>query len=224
MKKLEFSSMAVLFSIFFLSAYSQDKDLAKIKASTEVLSEFSKMKENLPGKLFSGSEGIIIIPGSINAGFGIAGKRGKGIAVVKNEDGTWSNPVFVTLIGGSLGFQAGIQSVDLILLFKKRETLENIGKGSFTLGGDASITAGPVGRNTSASTDYKLDAEIYSYSKSKGLFAGVSLSGSSLHVDKKANLQYYGNKENAKSLLASTDENISSETTELKETLKSLFL
>ncbi len=222
MKLLKFSSMAVLFFIIFLSANSQEKELNKIKSSIDVLTEFGKMKENIPEKLFNVTEGIIIVPKMINAGLAVSGERGKGIAVVKNEDGTWSNPIFITLTGGSVGFQAGVQSVDLVLIFKKRETLENIGKGSFTLGGNASVTIGPLGRNSSASTDYKLDAEIYSYSKSKGLFAGISISGSSLHVDKKADNSFYGNKEDAKTLFASRGHN-SPETASLKKTLKGLF-
>ncbi len=224
MKVLKFSLIAMFFSIIFLPAYSQQKDNDKIKTSTEVLTEFSKIKETIPEQLFNIIEGIIIIPKMINAGFGLAGKRGKGIAVVKNADGTWSNPVFVTLTGGSVGLQAGVQSVDLILIFKRRETLENIGKGSFTLGGDVSVTAGPVGRNSSASTDYKLEAEVYSYSKSKGLFAGISLSGSSLDVDEKANKSFYNNKDDAKILFENVKTNNSPETASLKKTLKGLFL
>ncbi|MEJ7740211.1 MAG: lipid-binding SYLF domain-containing protein [Chitinophagaceae bacterium] len=224
MQILKFSLMVVLFSAIFLSAYSQAKDLNKIETSAQVLNEFGKMKENIPEKMFNVAEGLIIVPKMLNAGFGVAGKRGKGIAVIKNANGSWSNPVFVTLTGGSLGLQAGVQSVDLVLIFKSRETLENIGKGSFTLGGDASVTAGPIGRNSGAATDYKLDAEVYSYSKSKGLFAGVSLGGSSLHIDKKANQSYYGKKEEAKTLFAMGNKGNSKEITSLKRTLNGLFL
>ena len=112
--------------------------------------------------------------------------------MVKLADGNWSNPVFVTITGGSVGLQAGVQSVDLVLIFKSRETLEKIGNGSFTLGGDISATAGPVGRNSTASTDYKLEAEVYSYSRSKGLFAGISLSGAAIDIDSKGNKAFYG--------------------------------
>lgn len=220
----KFSSMVVLFSTLFLSAYSQAKDVSKIETSAQVLTAFSKMKENIPEKMFNVTEGLIIVPKMLNAGLGIAGKRGKGIAVIKNANGSWSNPVFVTLTGGSVGLQAGVQSVDLVLMFKSRETLQNIGKGTFTLGGDASVTAGPIGRNAGATTDYKLDSEIYSYSKSKGLFAGISLSGSSLHIDKKANQSYYGKKEEAKTLFAMGNKGNSEEVTSLKRTLKELFL
>lgn len=209
----------------FLCCYcakSQQKETGKIKAANKVLIEFSKMKENIPQKLFNVTEGIIIVPKLINAGFVIAGKRGKGIAMVKKIDGTWSDPVFVTITGGSIGFQAGVQSVDLVLIFKNRETLEKIGTGSFTLGGDASVTAGPVGRSSSASTDYKLEAEVYSYSKSKGLFAGISINGSALDIDESANNNFYGEQAEAREIFDG-NRTSNTETTVLKQTLSNLF-
>jgi lipid-binding SYLF domain-containing protein len=223
MKLLKFPLLALAFSFIVLSVSAQKKQSDKIISSTEVLRDFSKLKEKIPEELFSITQGIIIVPNMINAGLGIAGKRGKGIAVVKNSDGSWSNPAFITLTGGSAGFQAGVQSIDLVLLFKKKETLQNIGKGSFTLGGDISVTAGPVGRNSTASTDYKLEAEVYSYSKSKGLFGGISLSGSSLSIDENAAKSFYGKDVNAASIFASGSKSSLTETKELKRTLRSLF-
>lgn len=164
----------------------------KIENSIKILQEYGKLDEAIPQELLKISEGMVIIPKMINAGFVIGGKRGRGIALVKNDDGSWGDPLFVTLTGGSVGFQIGVQSVDLILIFKHKNTLLEMGNGTFTLGGDISATAGPVGRNSSASTDYKMEAEVYSYSKSKGLFAGISLSGSSIAVDKKFNPSFYG--------------------------------
>jgi lipid-binding SYLF domain-containing protein len=202
--------------------YVQDKHEEKIEKSIQVLKNFRDMKENIPEELLKVTQGIIIVPKLINAGFVLAGKRGKGIAVVKNEDGTWSDPVFVTITGGSIGFQIGVQAVDLVLIFKHRETLENIGKGSFTLGGDISVTAGPVGRSSSASTDYKLEAEVYSYSRSKGLFAGISLGGSSIAVDAKANEEFYGNDDDAKTIFLDTDAQTPDSVNELKDTLKEI--
>lgn len=211
--------------VFFIQAKSQDnvqdKEEAKIDGSTKVLQDFSTMKESIPSELLKITEGIIVVPKLINAGFVIAGKRGKGIAMVKLEDGSWSNPVFVTITGGSVGFQVGVQAVDLVLIFKDKETLENIGKGSFTLGGEVSATAGPVGRNSTASTDYKLEAEVYSYSKSKGLFAGISLAGSAISVDAKANESFYGNDDDAKTLF-SNDDDASASVTAMKDVLKKM--
>ncbi|MEO5781817.1 MAG: lipid-binding SYLF domain-containing protein, partial [Ginsengibacter sp.] len=148
MKIKKLSLLAITFFFICLQVKSQQKETEKIQAANKVLIEFSNMKEKIPQKLFAVTEGIIIVPKLLNAGFVIAGKRGKGIAMVKNADGTWSDPVFVTITGGSIGFQVGVQSIDLVLIFKNRETLQKIGTGSFTLGGDASVTAGPVGRNS----------------------------------------------------------------------------
>lgn len=175
-----------------LKASAQNKEEEKLEKALQVVKDFGNLEESIPHELLQISKGIIIVPKMINAGFVLAGKRGKGVAMVKNEDGTWSDPVFVTITGGGVGFQAGIQSVDLVLIFKHRETLEDIGEGTFTLGGDISATAGPVGRNSTATTDYKFEAEVYSYSKSKGLFAGISLTGSAITVDNTANEKYYG--------------------------------
>lgn len=206
----------------FSTAKSQGKEQDKIDASAKVLKDFSQMKESIPQDLLKVTQGIIVVPRLINAGFVVGGKRGKGIAMVKLEDGTWSNPVFVTITGGSVGFQAGIQSVDLVLIFKNRETLQNIGKGSFTLGGDISVAAGPVGRSSTASTDYKLEAEVYSYSRSKGLFAGISLGGSAISVDQKANEDFYGNDEDSKILFSNT-ESSSTSVLQLKDVLKGMY-
>jgi lipid-binding SYLF domain-containing protein len=143
--------------------------------------------------------------------------------MVKLEDGSWSNPVFVTITGGSVGFQAGIQAVDLVLIFKSKETLQDIGEGSFTLGGDISVTAGPLGRNSTASTDYKLEAEVYSYSRSKGLFAGISLSGSAISIDDKANQAFYGNDNTSKELFSNATENTTPSVVEMKSVLKNMY-
>ena len=207
---------------FSIKGFAQDKQAGKITSATQVLKDFGGMKESIPHELLEMSEGIIIVPKMINAGFVLAGKRGRGIAMVKNEDGTWSNPVFITITGGSVGFQAGIQSVDLVLIFKHRQTLEDIGKGTFTLGGDISATAGPVGRNSTATTDYKMEAEVYSYSRSKGLFAGISLTGAALSVHENANTDFYGKPQTAADIFKSSnlkDENVIA----LKKELSSLY-
>jgi len=212
----------MMMSFIFSTAKSQSKEQDKIDASAKVLKDFSQMKESIPQELLKVTQGIIVVPRLINAGFVVGGKRGKGIAMVKLEDGTWSNPVFVTITGGSVGFQAGIQSVDLVLIFKNRETLQNIGKGSFTLGGDISVAAGPVGRSSTARTDYKLEAEVYSYSRSKGLFAGISLGGSDISIDQDANKNFYGTDEDAKTIFAETQSS-SSSVQQLKDVLKGMY-
>lgn len=222
---LKFSSILLAACLISTSAISQEKEKKeqeKIQDCVRTLKDFSRIKENIPELLLKNNQGMIIVPKMINAGLVVGGKRGKGIAVVKNENGVWSNPVFVTLTGGSIGLQAGVQSVDLVLVFKSRETLRNIGNGSFTLGGDISVSAGPFGRSSTANTDYKLEAEVYSYSRSRGLFAGITLNGVVLDVDQDANSVYYGKKIEAKTLFAETSTKSSSSVQLLKETLASL--
>src|SRR5665213_67257 len=195
MKTLKFLILPFLLSVFliFSAAAPGNKETERIRNAADVLKEFSKMKETIPHDLISEYQGIVIVPRLLNAGFVVGGKRGRGVALVKLEDGKWSDPVFITLTGGSVGLQIGVQSVDLVLIFRHKGVLTKVKNGDFTISGDASAAAGPVGRNTTASTDYKLQAEVYSYSRSRGLFAGISINGSDLAIDKTANANYYGN-------------------------------
>ena len=222
LKLLSLSLLSLSVSILPLTLKAQSKEKAKLEAAAEVLHDFGKMRESIPHELLAMSEGIIIVPKLINAGFVIGGKRGRGIAMVKNANGTWSNPVFVTITGGSFGFQIGVQAVDLVLVFKHRGTLLNMHKGSFTLGGDISATAGPVGRSSTAGTDYKLEAEVYSYSRSKGLFAGITVNGAAIDVDKKADVAFYGEKESTWTIFTERSSR-SDEVRDLKATLTGLY-
>ncbi|TLV03287.1 lipid-binding SYLF domain-containing protein [Dyadobacter luticola] len=188
---------ALIFSFAAAPTFAQNKEEDKVKAATAVLNDFNEMQENIPAQLLNKSKGVIIIPKMINAGLMVGGKYGRGLAMVKNDDGEWSDPVFITIAGGSVGAQIGVQAVDLVLVFKSSKSLKEIGKGSFTLGGDVSVAAGPMGRSSSAQTDYKLEAEVYSYSRSKGLFAGITLNGAALAIDDKANRAFYSNWVNA---------------------------
>lgn len=209
-------------SIFIsANANAQEKEQKRVEASTTTLSDFGKMKESIPRELIAVTEGVIVVPKLINAGFVIAGKRGRGIAMVKKADGTWSNPVFVTITGGSVGPQIGVQSVEMVLIFKHSNSLKEINKSSFTLGGDVSVAAGPVGRSSTANTDYKLDAEVYSYSRSKGLFAGISLNGASLAIDSEANKAFYG-KELSTIAIFDSENSSDAKVTELKSKLSSM--
>jgi len=206
MRVLSFSKLTVALVIAIAlnpdSGIAQKKEISKIEDATNVLSDIQRMKDKIPDQLFEQSEGIIIIPKMLNAGLGIGGKRGKGIAIAKQADGSWSDPSFITLTGGSFGLQAGVQSVDLILFFKHSSNMLKIGKSNFTIGGDMSATAGPVGRSATAGTDFKLQSEIYSYSRSRGLFAGISLNGASLKIDKNANEDFYHKKREASAILS----------------------
>lgn len=223
LKNFKFIFLITISSFLYTQVKCQAKEEDKVNAATQVLKDFGNMKESIPAEMLKVTEGIIIVPKLINGGFVLAAKRGKGIAMTKLADGSWSNPVFVTITGGSIGLQAGVQSIDLVLIFKNSGTLQKIGKGSFTLGGDISATAGPVGRNSTASTDYKMQAEVYSYSRSKGLFAGISLAGSAIDVDQKADAAFYGDDADSETLFASNDENATPSVMALKKELKSLY-
>jgi SH3 domain-containing YSC84-like protein 1 len=222
MKTLNFLKLPLLLCFLVLtSAISGDKETEKIHSAVNVLKEFGKMDDGPPHELIAQYEGIVVIPNLINAGIGIGGKRGKGIAVVKLDDGKWSDPVFITFTGGSIGPQIGVQSVDLVLVFKHKGVLAKVQKGDFTIGGDISAAAGPVGRSTSANTDYKLEAEVYSYSRSRGLFAGISINGSNLGIDKTANNAFYGSDISSQDIFGSSKS--TAESVELlKATLKGL--
>ncbi len=129
----------------------------------------------------------------VKVGFILGGRFGKGVVLRRGTSGVgWSEPVFLTLTGGSVGFQIGAQATDVILVFKNRRGLDSLVNGKFTLGADAAVAAGPVGRNAAAATDVQLKSEILSYSRSRGLFAGVALDGSVLEIDQSANASYYG--------------------------------
>jgi len=211
MKTLKLVMLPLLLSCLIVLGAATDagKETERIQKSTAVMRDFAKMKENIPSQLMQQAQGIIIIPHMINAGLAVGGKRGKGVALVKMAGGAWSNPVFVTFTGGSLGLQIGVQSVDLVLVFKHKNVLTKMNKGDFTIGGDVSVAAGPVGRSTSANTDYKLEAEVYSYSRSKGLFAGLSINGSNISVDKSANANFYGKAADSHAIFDNTKSNSS---------------
>jgi len=147
---------------------------------------------SIPANLLSEAHGVAIIPNVIKVGFIAGFRRGHGVVLVRGADGNWSLPQFVTLTGGSVGWQAGVQGTDVVLVFMTPKSVEGLMNGKFTIGADASAAAGPVGRNASAATDARLRAEILSYSRSRGLFAGVSLDGSAIEVDPMTYAAYYG--------------------------------
>jgi len=164
----------------------------RINTATEVLQQISAIPEQgIPPSLLANAYGVAVIPNVIKAGFMVGGSYGKGVLVVRRPDGRWSNPSFITLGAGSFGFQIGAQSSDIVLVFKTRRSVDDIARGKLTLGGDAAVAAGPVGRYTKASTDLMLKAEIYSYSRTRGFFGGISLEGAWIGMDKKSNYVYY---------------------------------
>ncbi|MGB9615869.1 MAG: lipid-binding SYLF domain-containing protein [Desulfomonilaceae bacterium] len=147
----------------------------------------------VPKDLLKRSRAVILFPSVIKAGMGVGGQYGKGVVMRRDpQDGGWSPPVFLTLYGGSFGWQFGVQSVDLLLLVLNDVSLKNLFRDKFTIGADASIAAGPIGRDASAQTDFQLNAAILSYSRAKGLYIGISVKGAVLEPDWEANELYYG--------------------------------
>ncbi len=164
----------------------------RVEDAITVMTEIMNVpEESIPESLLRNAYGIAIIPRVFKAAYVIGGQHGKGVLSIQTEGGEWSHPCFIALTGGSIGWQIGVQSADFILVFKSQRSVESITRGKFTLGADASITAGPVGRGAEASTDIALKAEIYAYQRSRGLFAGVSLKGASLRIDHDANAAFY---------------------------------
>lgn len=174
-------------------AFAGPQEDQRARNAVRVLADIQNIPEQaIPDKLLDEARAIVVIPDTIKAGLLIGGRRGHGLMSVKNADGSWSNPVFIKLTGGSIGFQAGVQSSDVILVFRNDRSLDNIVNGKFTLGADAGVAAGPVGRNAAAATDGQLKAEIWSWSRARGLFAGVALDGAVMQIDDAANLDAYG--------------------------------
>ena len=175
------------------SAFAGATEDARARNAVRVLTDIQAIPESaIPDKLFDEARAVVVVPDAMKVGLVIGGRRGRGLLSVKGPDGTWSNPAFVTLTGGSIGFQAGVQSSDIVLVFRSDRGLESIVNGKFTLGADAGVAAGPVGRNAAAATDGQLKAEIWSWSRARGLFAGVALDGAVLQIDDAANLDAYG--------------------------------
>ena len=175
------------------NVHAGSREDARAENAVRVLSEIQAIPESaIPDKLLDEAKAIVIVPDTIKAGLVIGGRRGHGMLSVRTPDGGWSNPSFVTLTGGSIGFQVGVQSSDVVLVFRSERGLDSIVNGKFTLGADAGVAAGPMGRNASASTDGQMKAEIWSWSRARGLFAGVALDGAVLSMDDKANEAVYG--------------------------------
>lgn len=182
-----------LFALACAPALAADPPLERAANAVRVLNEIMQAPDKaIPRDLLQSAHAIAVVPDVIKAGFVVGGRRGEGLISVKSADGTWSNPSFVNLTGGSVGFQAGVSSTDVVLVFRTQRGVDSIVHGKFTLGADASAAAGPVGRTAQASTDAQLRAEILSYSRARGLFAGVALDGSVLSIDNKANQAIYG--------------------------------
>jgi lipid-binding SYLF domain-containing protein len=171
----------------------EDGEARRVADATLLFDEIMSAKDSaIPSAILGKAEGVAVFPSTIRAGLLVGGQRGRGILSVRSESGTWSAPAFLTLTGGSVGLQIGAQATDLVLVIMNRRGLENLVRNQFKVGADAGVAAGPVGRDAQASTDIQMRAQILSYSRARGLFAGVTINGSTIRQDKDANQRFYG--------------------------------
>jgi SH3 domain-containing YSC84-like protein 1 len=182
-----------------------NKPEQKVVKAIRTFEEFvSDPDINIPPELLSQSEGVIIIPDMVQAGLFFGARRGTGILSLRNEDGSWSNPAFVKMTGGSLGLQIGAKSSDLVLIFPKRSMVHEAFTGSYKLGGNVAGTAGSLGRTPVDSSQRYSKDKIYAYSRSSGLYGGVSLEGSELSFNSKLNEEFYGQSLTPRQIFANT--------------------
>ena len=174
-----------------VAADSDEAD--RVKDSATVLGEIMNAPDAIPNSVLDKAVGIAVFPGTVRGGFIVGAERGRGILSARDETTkAWSAPAFLTITGGSLGLQIGLRATDLILVIQNRRGLENLVRNEFKVGAGAAVTGGPVGRDAQAATDIQLRAEILSYSRSRGLFAGATIEGSTIKEDQDANARFYG--------------------------------
>ena len=193
--------LCLLSTCLLLADKATDERLANAaKAFDEIMSASDK---GIPGSVLNKAECVVVVPGMKKGGFIVGGSFGRGAVSCRGKNKTgWGAPAMVELGGGSVGFQIGAEATDVVMLIMNREGIDSLLKSKFTLGGEASVAAGPVGRSSTAETDAAMKAKILSYSRSRGAFAGVSLAGTTLHQDEDANKAVYGKPLNASEILA----------------------
>jgi lipid-binding SYLF domain-containing protein len=174
-------------------AHAQAREEGKLLLASQVLTELRNTRDQgIPDRLLERAYGIAVIPDMTKIAFFAGGRRGNGVLVYRDKDGRFTNPIFITMTGGSFGFQWGVSSTDIVLVFTTRRGVEGITGGKVTLGADVSVAAGPVGRQASADTDPTFHSEVYSYSRSRGVFAGLALDGTVISIDDDENEMFYG--------------------------------
>ncbi len=199
------AALVVMFVVAFTSgspAMAAARLAQKIQTAEDVLRDLLATPDHqVPEELLEKARCVAILPGVIKGAFGWGGKHGRGVLSCRGGEHGWSAPVFVRISGGSFGFQIGVQSADVVLFLMSERSMKSLLKSQFTLGGDVSVAAGPLGRSAEASTDARFQAEIYSYAKTRGLFAGISVEGSRLAPHRKSMIRYYGRPLSARALL-----------------------
>jgi lipid-binding SYLF domain-containing protein len=176
------------------TAHADAREEAKLLVAAEVLDELREQRDTLiPERLLQQAYGVAVIPRVIKGALILGGRRGSGVLTVRDSRGRFSNPVFVNLTGGSFGFQFGAQETDLVLVFTTKRGIEGIADGKLTLGIGASVAAGPVGRQAEAAANST--AEVFAYSRSRGMFAGIAADGTAISIDNKSNRSFYGRRD-----------------------------
>src|ERR1700756_5515941 len=172
---------------------AQAREEGRLLYAGQVLTDIrGERDKGIPDRLLERAYGIAVFPDLTKVAFFAGGRRGHGVLVVRDKQGRFSNPVFVTMTGGSFGWQWGVQLTDIVLVFTTPKGIEGINGGKVTLGADASVAAGPVGRQAEAATDASFKSEVYSYSRSRGVFAGLAVDGTVISIDDSANAAFYG--------------------------------
>jgi lipid-binding SYLF domain-containing protein len=201
LKRFLIATTLVLLVTVTAVASDREDDVSRTQKAAQVFKEIMNTPDQgIPSDLLESAKCIAIIPGDKKFAFIFGGSYGRGLATCRTGHG-WSAPIFVAIDGGSVGYQIGGSSTDLVMLFMNDHALQSLLSDKFKLGADASVAAGPVGRNAAAGTDLKMNAEILSYSRSKGVFAGVSLDGAVMQADKSGDKAMYGDDVNRHEIL-----------------------
>jgi SH3 domain-containing YSC84-like protein 1 len=202
MKKYFILLFSILLSTFAIAGSSKQDTTTRLQSAAVVMDEIMAAPDKgIPEEVLNSAKCIAVIPDMAKGGFIVGGEHGRGVVTCRTAKG-WSAPAFISIGGGNFGFQAGAQSVDLIMLFMNDKGVQGLLTSKFELSGEASATAGPVGRHASAGTDWKMDTEALSYSRTKGLFVGVAVDGAKIQQDKDPTIAIYGKDVNFRKTLS----------------------
>ena len=199
--------LIILVFIFSATTLFADSVEENILEASNTMKKLIRNQNGIPMAIIKEAKAIVVVPDSVKFGFFLGGKYGEGVATIRREDGRWSNPFFIKLGGGSLGFQIGLEIVDSILVFRTKNSVKELMSDKFTLGVEASASAGPISANADKSSEVNMSAEIFTYSQNSGLFAGALLNGAVISNDNEKNRALYGNNINTEKIV--TTENLS---------------
>ena len=207
------AAFGLVTSLTRLDAADPTHETERLNKSIEILKSLTQAPDDaIPESILEKAEAIVVIPTLVKGGFVVGAEHGKGVMTVREPNhGKWSAPVFMAMTGGSVGWQIGVQSTDLVLVVTNRDGVDDLLKSGFKIGGNATVAAGPVGRSAEASTDARAGAKILAYSRAKGLFAGASIDGSSLRADNDANERFYNKHLTAEQVFSLEEKQLSTE-------------